>query len=246
MTNKGAVMGLFDIFKAKPSKDAILGQVRKAKEVYAQPEYRRMAMEKLLKWGDDESISGLLERFCVVVQSPHWDEDEKRWLVEELVKLGQPVLPLLREFILKKNEVNHALLAYRNIVNDDQAYQVFLIEALQARPPSDHRSVQGKQELIALLGEFTAASLADLLLPYLDDHSDDVQCAAIDALASSSDEAVKAKLISMLASEIHSARVLRKAARVVCDQKMSVGQNIKLSDAVLEDFKISSGYLVAL
>ena len=72
-------MGLFDIFKSGPTSDSILGQIRKAKEVYAQPEYRRMAMEKLLKWGSEESLRGLLERFTVVEQSPHWDEDEKRW-----------------------------------------------------------------------------------------------------------------------------------------------------------------------
>lgn len=118
-------MGLLDIFSSKPSKDAILSQVQKAKEIYAQPEYRRMAMEKLLKWGDDESLAGLLERFCVVVQSPHWDEDEKRWLVEEFTRLGESVLPILREFVLKKNEVNYALQAYRAIVKDDKAYQQF-------------------------------------------------------------------------------------------------------------------------
>ena len=116
-------MGLFDIFRAGPSKEAILGQVRKAKEIYAQPEYRRMAMENLLKWGTAESLSGLLERFSVVVQFPHWDEEEKRWLVEELIKIGEQALPLLREFILKRNEVNHALLAFRKIVANDEAYK---------------------------------------------------------------------------------------------------------------------------
>src|SRR5271170_6675572 len=187
-------MGLLDFIKGKPSPNAILSQVRKAKEVYAQPEYRRMAMDKLLKWGDDDSLRGILERFSVVVQSPHWDEDEKRWLTEELTKLGDRALPILREFILKKNEVNHALSAYRAIVNNDHAYEAFLIEALKIRPPSDHRSVQGKQELIALLSEFKEVPLADLLLPYLDDHSDDVQCAAIDALRAHLNDAVKQKL----------------------------------------------------
>lgn len=239
-------MGLFDIFTGKPSKDAILAQVRKAKEVYAQPEYRRMAMEKLFKWGDDESLRGLLERFCVVVQSPHWDEDEKNWLKEEFIKLGEPVLPIVREFIVKKNEVNHALAIYRAIVGDDQAYKAFLVEALQERPPHDHRSVQGKQELIALLSEFSDDSLIGVLLPYLDDHSDDVQAASIDALAKINHESVKTKLVSMLSSEIHSARVVRKVAQMVCEQKIAVQANIKLSDVVLEEFAIRSGYLVPL
>ena len=65
--------------KTVPDEKAIGKQVAKAKEPYAQPEYRRMAMEKLLEWDTQESLRGVLERFAVVVQSPHWDEDEKRW-----------------------------------------------------------------------------------------------------------------------------------------------------------------------
>lgn len=90
---------------------------------------------------------------------------------------------------------------------------------MRERPPTDHRSVQGKQELIALLGEFESASMPALLLPYFDDHSDDVQCAAIQALAKYNDDAIKNKLKAILGSETHSARVLRLAASAVEAQK---------------------------
>lgn len=239
-------MSLFDIFKSGPTKEAILAQVHKAKEVYAQPEYRRMAMEKLLKWGTDESLRGLLERFCVVVQSPHWDEDEKRWLVDEMINLGDQAKPILREFILKRNEVNYALLAYRKIVADDNVYQNLLIEALNLRPPSDHRSVQGKQELIAAISDFEPAFFEEILLPYLDDHSDDVQSAAIDALSKSTNVKVATALVELLKSEVHSARVLRAAANVVSNKKIPVNENVKLSDVVMEEFMIEKGHLVRL
>lgn len=239
-------MGIFDFLKGKPSKDAILAQVRKAKEVYAQPEYRRMAMEKLLKWGDDESIKGLLERFSTVVQSPHWDEDEKRWLTDELIKLKERALPILRDFILEKNDINHALLAYRTIVNNDQTYVAFLKEALLARPPSDHRSVVGKQEIIAQLAEFRDDSLISLLIPYLDDHSDDVQCAAIDTLAPFGHPLAQTKFVSMLGSDSHSARVLRKVAQVVSQHKLPVNSDAKLNEVILEDYKIAAGFLEPL
>jgi hypothetical protein len=239
-------MGIFDIFKSKPSSDAILGQVQKAKEIYAQPEYRRMAMEKLLKWGTDESLKGLLERFCVVVQSPHWDEDEKSWLVDEFYKLGDRAKPILREFILKKNEVNYVLLAYRKIVANDEDYKALLKEALRERPPGDHRSVQGKQEIIAVVSEFDHDSFDDLVLPYLSDHSDDVQCAAIVALAESPRDYVKKSLVELLKSEVHSARVLRSAAFVVSKQKIYVPDNLELCDVVKDDFMIQSGHLIPI
>lgn len=238
-------MGFFDFFKSGPSKNAILAQVRKAKEVYAQPEYRRMAMDKLIKWGNDESLVGLLERFCVVVQSPHWDEEEKRWLVEEYIKLGTKVEPILRDFILKKNEINYALMAYRQIV-DQRAYQQILIDALKSRPPSDHRSVQAKQEIIAAINELHDENFIDLILPYFHDHSDDVQCAAIDALSSHPPLKVTTSLIDLLKSDTHSARVLRAAANVLVTGKIPIGDNVKLSEVVAEDFAVKSGELVRL
>lgn len=236
-------MGLFDIFQSGPSEKAILSQVSKAKEIYAQPDYRRMAMDKLLKWATPESYQGLLERFSVVVQSPHWDEEEKRWLVEELIKIGDSILPILREFILKKNEVNHALLAYEKIAGPKK-YQELLKEALSARPPSDHRSVQAKQELISALGEQPGEDLKGLLLPYLNDHSDDVQCAAIDALAKINDEEVKDQMVKLLGNDEHSARVLRAAANVIASQGVAIAENTKLSEVVLEEFHIDKGHLV--
>jgi HEAT repeat protein len=236
-------MGLFDIFNSKPSKAAVLSQVNKAKEIYAQPDYRRMAMDKLLKWATPESYQGLIERFSVVVQSPHWDEEEKRWLTEELVKIGDEVLPILREFILKKNEVNHALLAYRKIA--PEKFEDMLVEALKVRPPSDHRSVLAKQELIFALGEFNRPDLKALILPYLDDHSDDVQCAAITVLSKVTDQEIKEKLVKLLQNDEHSPRVLRTAAQVIESQKIPVG-DIKLSEAVSEGFRIDSGYLVRI
>ena len=241
---KGAKMGLFDIFKSGPTKDSILAQVSKAKEVYAQPDYRRMAMDKLLKWATPESYAGLLERFTVVVQSPHWDESEKRWLVEEFIKIGDSTLPILREFILKKNEVNYALLAYQKIASKKD-YENILVEAIKVRPPSDHRSVQAKQELIAALDESQVAHLKDLLLPHLNDHSDDVQCAAILSLGKIDDVEVKDALVKLLASEEHAPRVLRAVASIVVDQKIPLG-DVKPVPVVLEDFRIDSGHLARL
>ena len=204
-----------------------------------------MAMDKLLKWGNDESLVGLLERFCVVVQSPHWDEEEKRWLVDEYIKLGQRVEPILRDFILKKNETNYALMAYRKIV-DEKAYKQILIDALKSRPPSDHRSVQAKQEIIAAINELRDDSFIDLILPYFHDHSDDVQCAAIDALSKNRQENVTQGLIDLLNSDVHSARVLRAAANILVNEKIPIGNNVKLSDVVAEDFAVKSGELVRL
>jgi hypothetical protein len=238
-------MGLWDLFtNKKPSSEAIAKQVQRAKEHYAQPDYRRMAMDQLLKWNTEESLRGILDRFCVVVQSPHWDEDEKKWLSEQIVALGDKMKPILRNFILEKNEINYALGAYRQICKDDEEYNRLLIEALKKRPPSDHRSVQSKQELLAALSELDLVSLEDLIAPYLNDHSDDVQFLSIEALSHSKSPHIHKLLLTMLSSENHSARVVRAASAVVAQQKISLDPELVLSDVVSEDYKIDHGLLV--
>lgn len=237
-------MGWLDIFGKKgPSEDAIAKQVRKAKEAYAQPDYRRMAMDQLLKWDTPESLRGILDRFTAVVQSPHWDEDEKRWLVEELVARGDKMLPILRRFILEKNEVNHALQTYRQIVKDDKVYGQMLIEALKNRPPSDHRSVQGKQEILAAMMELNTRDFDEYIIPHLEDHSDDVKCLAIDALAMSDKPEAREKIIALLSDDTHSARVLRAAAALAAAQKFKLGAT-ELTEVLKEDFHIENGILV--
>lgn len=240
-------MGWLDIFGKKgPNDEAIAKQVRKAKEPYAQPDYRRMAMDQLLKWDTEASLAGLLERFTVVVQSPHWDEEEKTWLVEELVERGEKSLPILRKFILDKNEVNHALLAYSQIIKDPKAFGDLLIEALERRPPSDHRSVQGKQEILAAMMEQKDRRFDAYIFPHLEDHSDDVQCIAIEALADTDNVEIKNSIAALLGSDAHSARVVRTAAAVVANRKYAVPKNIVLSEVVGEDFRIDDGHLVPL
>src|ERR1041384_914131 len=142
-------MGLLDsIFGGdKPTQKNIEKLVVRVKERYAQPEYRREAMEKLLDWNVPESIMGALARFTVVAQSPHWDEEEKKWLVDELAQRGEPARAALKAFLAKENHIAFAAKALQRLVDHD-TYVKDLIEALRARPPEDYRSTQGKSELV--------------------------------------------------------------------------------------------------
>ena len=240
-------MGWFDFLTKKgPSSDAIAKQVQKAKEPYAQPDYRRMAMDQLLKWDTEQSLRGIMERFCVVVQSPHWDEEEKHWLVDELVARGDKTLPILKKFILERNEVNYALQAMERITKEKSAYRDILVEALKHRPPADHRSVQGKQEIIAAMMELNDESLEDLILPHLNDHSDDVQCLAISAVIKSHRPEVRDSLLKIIASEDHSARVMRTAAALICENKYELPDTLVLAPILAEDYKVEKNLLLRI
>lgn len=236
-------MGIFGIFgKSEPSEKALQNQVQKAKEPYAKPEYRRAAMDKLLEWNTKKSLLGLLGRFSVVVQSPHWDEEEKRWLVEEFVKRGDAVKEVLVEFLMSANEVTYVVRCLEKLCQRDEV-QPILFEALQRRSPEDYRTHQSKMELIAALEDYTGPENADLVIPYLHDHNDDVKCMAIEVLGKKGDQKAHDAIVKLLGEDFHSGRVLRLAAQMVHHLQSDIPKEMALVSEVLEDFSVKDGKL---
>lgn len=246
-------MGLLDsIFGDKPNTKNIEKLVLRVKERYAQPEYRREAMDKLLAWGTPESYAALLGRFTVVVQSPHWDEEEKRWLVDELATRGEPARTALKLFLTRDDHVAFAAKALRQLSPSVDVWIDDLVAVLQARAPGDHRTTQGKAELINTLVDAKAQSAVKVIVHYLADHADDVQMATLDGLdklfaaANDDDKAtVSEALRAMIVDDGRSARVLRQAAAVMANHQMTVDPAKPLAPAVAEDFIVKDGVLAS-
>lgn len=235
------VFGLFG--GSKPSEKNIAKQALKVKERYAQPEYRRAAMDTLLQWGTPEALDAVLSRFTVVVQSPHWDEEEKRWLVEELAERGAPAREALARFLKKQNSVAFAAKALRHLC-DKETYKQQITEALLAREPEDYRSAQAKQDLVQALSEvLEEGEGAETLAPYVDDHADDVQCTTIETVEKVKATAVYPRLAEMITEDAHSARVQRAAAATVARQHIPIDPQKSIQPAVLEDYVVKDGSL---
>lgn len=236
-------MALFGLFGAdKPTPKNLQKLVVKVKERYAQPEYRRSAMEKLLSFDTPEALDAVLQRFTVVVQSPHWDEEEKRWLVEELAERGEKAKGALTRFLARENNIAFAAKALARVTSKDE-YVDKLIEALKARSPDDYRSAQAKQELIAALGDTEHPRVAEAIEPYLDDHADDVQVTAIDVVERLKAENAYPRLVAILSDDTRSARVLRHAAGAVSRLKVPIDPAKPLQPAVTEDYVVKEGTL---
>ena len=243
-------MGLLDsIFGGdKPSQKNIEKLVIRVKERYAQPEYRREAMERLLGWGTPEAITGALTRFAVVAQSPHWDEEEKRWLVDELATRGEPARAALKAFLAKENHIAFAAKALERVDSKDD-YVLDLIAALKARPPEDYRSTHGKAELVACLVAVNDPRGAEALMPYFDDHGDDVQCACVDAMEklwpslAQLQDGVTKKMQAVIADDARSARVLRHTAAAMERLGLAIDATKPLAPAVAEDYVVKDGKL---
>ncbi len=245
-------MGFLDaIFGGdKSNQKSIEKLTLRVKERYAQPEYRREAMDKLLSMGSPEAFAAVLKRFTVVVQSPHWDEEEKRWLCDELATRGEPARQAVKTFLAKEDHVAFAAKTLSKLSSSPAAYLADLREALTARPPEDHRTTQGKAELINALKDSGDGSVVGTVIAYVDDHADDVQLAAWDCCEhhyDDADDAAKAAVVekakAVVTDDVRSARVLRHVAGVMERKQLPVDPEKPLPSSVAEDFVVKDGTL---
>lgn len=230
-------MGLFDLFKADDKKK-IEGLVKKVKEPYAQPEVRQEAMEALFKMGTPEAYAAALKRFSYVCQSLHWDGVEKKWLQDELARVGQPALASLKDFIHTEDAVTLAVRALQRML-DEQDATATLISALRARSPEDYRRTQAKLELIDCLGEQKSKEQVwDAMVPYLEDHSDDVRTKVLEVIETWKLASAAPAVAKLLADDTLSARVHRQAAQCLCVLEARLKPAPALPPAAAEDYLV--------
>jgi HEAT repeat protein len=225
-------MALFGLFGKGPLTPEKIDKIAKlASNPFAQPDVRMREMQRLFADGSEAALRGVLKRFAANASGAIADEDEKKWLEDALVDLGEPALPPLRTFIKNETQLTYALRAYRGITGDAEAVRFFL-EVLTAHGPEDHRSVDAKLQLVLELG----ADLADPrvvpgLIGFLHDHSDDVRWAVMDLVERAADqgrlvdterEAVCNKLGEILFDGDVGPRIQQRAAEILSRREWSV------------------------
>lgn len=222
-------MGLFDILKPK---SPVEKQSKQLREPYAQPEAREQAMQKLFEIGSEEAYDAVLQRFTFNASGQTADEQEKRELVRRLVQAGDDVVPALKRYIEQETQVSLALSALQQIL-DGPAFVEFATQTLQKYEPQDHRSTQPKTALVVALAEVLPADQAEILCPYLDDHSDDTQFQTLVALEHLAHPPTRARMVDVCCSDLHAPRIRRRAAQALAELQWSVKDRFDQFDGEL-------------
>jgi len=174
-----AIFGLFGNSKLTPAKIAKLGKL--ACNPFAQPDVRVRELERLLGDGTEGALDAAIKRFSINANGHIADEDEKKWLENRLVELGDVVVEALKRFIRGEKQLTYALRALRRIVGEPLAVEFFL-ETLLALGPDDYRSADSKLQLVWQLAEDIDGhpEIVRALVPFVGDHADDVRWAVLD------------------------------------------------------------------
>lgn len=225
-------MALMGLFGRGPMSDKKIDKVAKlASNPFAQPDVRMKEMQRLLQEGTDPAYRGLLKRFAANANGQIADEEEKQWLEDKIVDVGESIKEPLQDYILGNKTLSYALRAYERIFGLERSIEFFL-EVLDRHGPEAYREAEAKQQIALVLAEHPEDErVLPGLLPFVEDHSDDVRWAVLDAVERSDAEghlsdAVKASYAEamgrILVDDATGPRVQRRVAEFAKDKGWTV------------------------
>lgn len=226
-------MGLMELLGRGPMSEKKIDKVAKlATNPFAQPDVRMREMQRLLQEGTPYAYRGLLRRFAANANGQIADEEEKQWLEDAIVDVGETIREPLQVFIRENKTLSYALRAYERIFGEQEAVRFFL-EVLEKHGPDAYRQSEAKQQIALALVEHTddPRVLAGLV-PFSEDHSDDVRWVVLDAIESADGagtltDAAKAQYLEVmgriLTDDATGPRVQRRVAEFLKDKGWAVG-----------------------
>lgn len=210
---------------------------------FAQPEVRTREMQRLLKDQSPPALRGVLRRFSANAQGHIADEEEKTWLSDALVDVGEHAQAPLEDYIRSEDKLSYALGTYRRIVGPEGAVR-FFCQVLREIGPSDYRRIEAKLQLVLELGEHADdEEVARTLTEHLHDHSDDVRWSVLawaekQATRDDLPEGVRQQLARQLGQLVCepqvSMRIAQRAAQMLCALAWQLPDEMRVLNPALE------------
>lgn len=211
---------------------------------FCQPDVRKREMSRLLDDEQPAALRAVLKRFGVNSNGAIADEDEKKWLENQMVDMGRLAIEPLEEYIRSGKQITYALRAYHRLQGSEVSAGFFL-EALQAHGPDSYRSLEAKLQIVWQLGEYLEDERVMAgLVPFVLDHADDIRWAVMDllekvaesgSLQASVQELYAQQLGTLLVDDSIGPRIQRRAADLLASREWQVGESVGEVVSVLAD-----------
>jgi HEAT repeat protein len=207
--------------KPKGPSSTVVRLQKKLTNKYAQTQDRQGALGALADLGTEEAVTALLQRYTFRTEQTIGDEEEKRMVFDELVRLGpKSVQPILR-FLETENAPFWPIRALRTIIGDEATVSE-LLRTIDAMEAIFDRDIQRKVELVSNLREFEDLRVRDRLLELMDDENEELRVHAVEGLASSGTEEMAAVLVERLVSEDETQRVKTAILNLLIERKWKI------------------------
>ncbi len=126
---------------------AVVRLMKKVENKYGQAQDRQVAIRQLADMGTPEAVHGILRRFTFRIEQTIGDEEEKRQVFDEIVRLGPVSVPPILEFLEKENSPYWPTKALRDILGEEKTV-AHLIDIIDRTEAIFDRDIERKIELV--------------------------------------------------------------------------------------------------
>lgn len=242
-------MGLFDYF-SKDAGDARKREraLKKLTNMYYQQADRMASADsafELAEQGDTEAVKVLLARFEHLCPSHTVDREEKEYVVNLLVALGDKGVETISDYCRKTTKAVFWPLKVLEKLWPADMLADFISEVLENTDTDYWRDPEKKIGLMQIAAPHHGERLSKALLPFVEDHAEEVRFGAVDALMGREFDAREA-LLERLAGGEESLRVKQRLAKGFADKGWDLGDRTDAVIAALPPgFEVKSNKVVA-
>ncbi len=238
-------MGFLDIIFGSPAKQ-LERQCKRVQNINAQPEDREAAALFLAEDGTEMAIYGLLGRFDVRIENAMKDRNEKAFIFELLVALGEPVLEPAILFCKRCKNIANPLRLIEALGGTEPLLATALGMLDEEAEKEDYKPDR-KRHLLVLLADQRDERIPDSAARFLDDFDEGVRYAAAQAVISQETEQASDKLLATLANPTEESNRLRvRIAEVVAARRWPLDPHVQaLTDNPPHGFAVKGRYLVS-
>ncbi len=174
-------MGLLDIFGKKGGPGAIKKHAARVANKRAQTPDRWESIKALRQVGTEEAAAALLPRFEYKVDPSISDREEKDYVVDCLVHIGETALPAVRAHLHASDSIAWPMRVLTQLLDEDAVIQE-LLDLAGDMSAEYERFPEKKIQVLAELEERRHALIAEAALPFIRDMNETARYHAIGAL----------------------------------------------------------------
>ncbi|MEZ4473031.1 MAG: hypothetical protein R3F60_20055 [bacterium] len=243
-------MGVLDFLK-RDSNSKINRLAKRFLNEHQQQQIRQEALEELVTYESPEAISALIRRLGVNFRDTIKNEQEKRWVSEQLVnRYGQNAIEPLVGFINTDQTISAAIRVLERLVGQERLVGI-LLAALQQYAPKDHRTIDARMQLIDAVADLQDHRIVPAVVPYAMDHDDDIRIKVMGLLdhrvgPDHADYAtVSDQLFEVLTDSEASGRITRRAAQALHTLKVDLSGRAEIvAEFVPDGFSFDGTHLI--
>lgn len=215
-------MGLLDIFTGGSGPDKALKLKSKVTQKFGDPSTRQKAIEQLGEMKIPEAVSVLLSRFTITVDPLTTDADEKERTFDLVRGFGKDAVPPIKEFLSKNDAATSWALRLLGELLTEEEVLGACVDSLQHLSAHYTKNPEKKVVLLHHVTGKQDPRIPPVVMPFLEDMSDDVKIAALKALGSFKFEPAREPMLKLLTADETARRVRTSALAALVEGGFAV------------------------